>query len=72
MKLYDVPDRTWVKVVGNAKVPPDAPAIEDGDRIFLMKIDGMYSYCKDDSGQICHLVAWQEVEIDDERETNEV
>lgn len=26
-------------------------------------VDGMYSYCHDKAGNICHYVAWMEVEI---------
>jgi hypothetical protein len=67
MKLHDVPCRTWVRVVPdesvNTKVPPAAPMIDDGEVIFFHHIDGMYSLCKKNDGTLCHLVAWQEVEI---------
>ena len=63
MKLYEVPPRTWVKVVGDAAVPPGAPPIEDGEVVFFCDVDGMYSLCKRRDGTLCHLVAWQEVEV---------
>ena len=63
MKLYDVPDNTMIRVVGQIKVPPGAPAINVGDELLLRNIDGMYSYCKDSKGNVVHLLAWAEVEI---------
>ncbi len=67
MKLYEVPRRTWVKVLKNenegTKVPPAAPPIADDDIIFFDHVDGMYSYCKNNAGELCHLVCWQSVEI---------
>jgi hypothetical protein len=49
MKLYDVPRNTRIKV-------------EDLELDFH-HIDGMYSYCKTDDGEVVHLAAWTEVEI---------
>lgn len=70
MKLYNAPKRSWVRVIHdpdvNTKVPPAAPWIEDGEVIFFDHIDGMYSLCRKRSGQLCHLVAWQEVEVVEE------
>ena len=28
-----------------------------------LEIDGMYSYCTRDNGEVVHLAAWTEVEI---------
>jgi hypothetical protein len=69
MKLHDVPQRTWVVLAENeeARVPPDAPDVVTGEPIFFDHIDGMFSFCRKKDGQICHLVAWQEVEICDEQ-----
>lgn len=51
MKLYEVRNNTWV--------------IWNGERIFFMHIDGMYSLCKDEKGDLLHPVAFAEVEIDE-------
>ena len=48
MKLYEVPRKTWVRLV-------------NGDLIFFDHIDGMYSYCKTQDGQVCHISASTEV-----------
>ncbi|MEY4720064.1 MAG: hypothetical protein RL563_2682 [Pseudomonadota bacterium] len=55
MKLYDVPRNTRIVVKD-----------EDGDELKLnfSHIDGMYSYCTDDAGNVVHLAAWTEVEIE--------
>jgi hypothetical protein len=50
MKLYEVPRRSRVKT-------------EDGYEFNFDHIDGMYSYCTDDDGNVVHLMAWTEVEI---------
>jgi hypothetical protein len=52
MKLYEVPRDTRVK-------------IDTGEEFDFKSIDGMYSYCKNDKGQVVHLAAWTEVEIVD-------
>lgn len=51
MKLYDVPRNTKIRLVST------------GEEIMFHHIDGMYSYCKTLTGDICHIVAWEEVEI---------
>ena len=67
MKLHEVSNRTWVRIL-----PSDdfkiAPASKDilanrNDVIFFDHIDGMYSFCKDQSGDVVHPVAWAEVEV---------
>ena len=69
MKLYEVPRNTWIKVMGDVKVPPAAPEIEPDNKLFFRRIDGMYSVCTlDDKNpinydEVVHLVAWAEVEI---------
>lgn len=49
MKLYEVPQRTWIMV--------------DGEKIFFDHIDGMYSYCLDEGGNVVHISASADVEI---------
>jgi len=55
MKLYDVPRNTRIVV-----------PLKDGEQWHLNfdHIDGMYSYCTDDEGNVVHLAAWTEVEIE--------
>jgi hypothetical protein len=49
VKLYEVPRDTRIKV---------------GDiELNFRSIDGMYSYCTTDNGEVVHLAAWTEVEI---------
>tara|TARA_R110002020_G_scaffold127156_1_gene285326 strand:- start:557 stop:724 length:168 start_codon:yes stop_codon:yes gene_type:complete len=48
------------------KVPPVAPTINEGEELNFRSIDGMYSYCTRDNGDVVHLVAWAEVEIVDD------
>lgn len=62
MKLYEVPKNTKVKVLSEVKVPPGAPIIKPGDIIKFGHIDGMYSYCHTEDGDLVHMAAWTEVE----------
>jgi len=61
-ELHKVPNRTWVIVQEGAKVPPAAPAVGKGDRVFFDHIDGMYSFCRK-GDNIVHLAAWTKVSI---------
>jgi len=55
--LYDVPRKTWVKCQ---------------DQIFFFDhIDGMYSYCEDQNGNVIHPAAFTEVEIIDASEDSD-
>ena len=51
MKLYEVKPRTWIKI--------------DNEKIFFDHIDGMYSYCLDEGGNVVHINANAEVEVID-------
>lgn len=51
MKLFEVPRNTHVRPVGQEEV------------LTFHRIDGMYSYCTDSSGNVRHLAAWSDVEI---------
>lgn len=55
MELHQVPNCTWVELQING-LP----------HIFFDHIDGMYSYCKDIDGHVCHFTAWTLVRIVDE------
>ena len=67
VKLYKVPDRTWVRVWDNVMAPIGSPAINKGDILFFHHLDGMYSLCsKDEShvpGNSIYLSATTDVEI---------
>lgn len=63
MKLYELSRKCNVRVLDeDVGVPPGAPVISKGDIIFFDHIDGMYSYCKNNQGEVVHLPAWTEVE----------
>lgn len=50
MKLYDVPRYSRIR-------------LPDGLELNFDHIDGMYSYCTDDKGNLFHISAFAEVEI---------
>ncbi len=53
MKLYEVPRNSRI-------------LLKDGDSTLefnFSHIDGAYSYCTDDDGNVVHLAAWTEVEV---------
>lgn len=66
MELHKVPPNSRIRVISDIKVPPGAPEIKPGDELNFRSIDGMYSYCTKDTGEVMHLVAWAEVEIIDD------
>jgi len=54
MKLYEVPPKTWVKV--------DVDDVAYGT-FFFDHLDGAYSVCQGESGNIVHLAGWTEVTV---------
>ena len=52
MKLYEVPRNTRIRV----------PAM-DNEELMFDHIDGMYSVCRDKTGEIVHLNAFTDVEV---------
>lgn len=60
MKLYEAKPKTWVKILQD-EIPSTLETTTD-QKVFFDHLDGMYSYCKTEQGEICHLVAWTEVE----------
>jgi hypothetical protein len=58
-----------VKVIAGIKVPPSSPVIEKAEELNFSHVDGMYSYCTRDNGEVVHLAAWTEVEIIDDKDT---
>ena len=63
MKLYEVPNNTEIRVIGDIKTPPASNPINEEEILFFSHVDGMYSHCLDSKGETVHLVAWAEVEI---------
>ena len=63
MKLYNVPRNSKIRVVGDVKIPPAAPIIEEQEVLNFSHVDGTYSYCTNSDNEAVHLVAWAEVEI---------
>ena len=57
MKLYEVPMNTRI-------------VLANGLELNFKHIDGMYSYCTDDDGNVMHPAAWTEVEIVDVQKQN--
>ena len=68
MELYQVPRNSRIRVVIKDKVPPGAPVIEEGEQLNFRSIDGMYSYCTRDNGEVVHLAAWTEVDVVNEQQ----
>ena len=50
MKLYDVPKNSMI-------------VLSNGLELKFHHIDGMYSVCTDEAGDVYHIVGWEEVEI---------
>jgi hypothetical protein len=65
VELYKVPEKSTVRVIRGIQTPPASPEIKAGDILKFYHIDGMYSTCKNESGEWVYLVAWAEVEIID-------
>lgn len=102
MKLYDVPNGSYIRIqvtpVGEAtlnaaeivdntnlpigqiidnmmakpvRTPIASPELKEGEIIYFDHIDGAYSFCQkvdletSELGEVCHLAAWQEVDIVD-------
>lgn len=63
MLLYEVPPRSRVRVITPELPPPAGIRVEEGKEYNFRNIDGMYSYCTDDAGNVVHLKAWTEVEV---------
>ena len=62
-KLYNVPRETKVKLMENPGVPVGSKQLKTGDVLMFDHVDGMYSYCITEDGEIVHPAAWTKVEI---------
>ena len=50
MKLYEVPRNSRI-------------GLSDGSELNFSHVDGMYSFCTDDDGNVVHLAAWSDVQL---------
>lgn len=63
MKLYDLKRGSKFRIVEkNPMTPPSACLLEYGDTLTLDHVDGMYSYCIDNRGNVRHPAAFTDVE----------
>jgi len=62
MELYKLPKGSLFKLVGNPQIPPEARHPNLTKTYKLGNIDGMYSYCSDNEGNVYHFVAWAEIQ----------
>lgn len=67
MKLYELKRGTKFRLLEDTQSPPDLDGYPKGMEYTLGNIDGMYSFCMDPWGRICHPVAWAEVEAIEEK-----
>lgn len=63
MKLYEVPNNTRVRLLPETEVHIPVGSDLPVNEFKFVKIDGMYSYCVTDAGEVCHPAAWTEVEV---------
>lgn len=63
MKLYELNSPCKVRLVGEVGVPVAANSLKGGDVLNFKHIDGMYSFCYTEQGNIVNPAAWTEVEI---------
>jgi len=55
MMLYKVPNNTWI-------------VLNNGFRLKFHHVDGMYSYCTDEHGNVCHIGATEEVTVEEKKD----
>jgi hypothetical protein len=64
MKLYEVPNETFIVVREDMKGPVGCEPIKAGTVLFFDHVDGLYSYCLDENkANVVHLMAGTEVDI---------
>jgi hypothetical protein len=63
MSLYNIPNNTKVRLKSTETSPPASIDPQVEEVYTFHHIDGMYSYCKDSSGNVIHLPAWSEIEV---------
>lgn len=64
MKLYEVPNDTFVVLREDVNGPVGCEPIKAGTVVFFGHVDGMYSYCMDENKvNVVHVMAATEVDI---------
>jgi len=63
MKLYYCKKHTQIKLLEDAQVPPAHRELKKGEILHFAHTDGMYSYCRDERGNIVHPAAWTNVGV---------
>lgn len=55
MKLYEVPINSTI-------------VLKEGVVLKFHHVDGMYSYCTDEHGNVCHIGATEEVTVEEKKD----
>lgn len=65
IKLFEVPRDSRIRVTLEESDLPVGYRLPEPIEMELnfSRIDGMYSYCTDDDGNVIHVKAWKEVEV---------
>lgn len=63
MKLYELNYPCKIKIISNIKIPPAHKELHHNEVLYFKKLDGMYSLCYTEQGEMVHPCAWTEVEI---------
>lgn len=65
MKFYNTPKLSYIRVIGNADVPPDTQKVEAGEELKFHYIDGVYTVCTNKQGINVFPAVWTEIELID-------
>lgn len=63
MKLYEAPRLSRVRMKERPVLQTTGDVAYEGEVFVFHHIDGMYSVCWDEDGNVLHPAAWTEVEI---------
>ncbi len=63
MKLYEVKSPCKIRIKEIDSVPPAHRELHQGEIVNFKHLDGMYSLCYTEQGEMIHPAAWTEVEI---------
>ena len=65
-QLYTLECGSRFKLTAMPQVPPDSLDVETDEVYRLVKLDGMYCWCKAGDNQDHYFAAWAEVETQDD------
>ena len=65
MKIYEVPNNTWVVFLEDGIAPPGDENVRKGDVLCYKFVDGMYALCRSPEGVTFFVKAWTQVQIFD-------